>query len=216
VEVVSAVLRDITERRQAEATLRALALIDELTGLYNRRGFLAAAEPEWQRARRDGRAASVYYVDVDHFKQINDGHGHAVGDDALRAVAAVLRRNLPRGRRGGAARRRRVRGARRARRPAARAARRGRSPRRRGRHRGRPADPRPPHARGRGGERARGRGGAPFRVTLSTGWRTPRARADLPPGRRRPTLAALMVAADDHLYARKRSRRASARRSAAE
>lgn len=83
--------RDITDERQNVETLRAQAHIDELTGLYNRRGFLAAAQREWQRARREGRGVSMICLDLDDFKQINDRHGHARGDDALRAMADVLR-----------------------------------------------------------------------------------------------------------------------------
>ena len=92
VEYLSSVLRDITDRRQADATLRASALVDELTGLYNRRGFLALAERECDAARAAGEGAVLAYVDLDGFKAINDAFGHAEGDRALQAVAAVLRR----------------------------------------------------------------------------------------------------------------------------
>ena len=83
--------RDITEKKRAEATLRALALVDELTGVHNRRGFMALAEREWQRATRESRGAVLAYIDLNDFKDINDLHGHAEGDRALQNMAEVLR-----------------------------------------------------------------------------------------------------------------------------
>jgi len=91
VEYMSTVIRDITERKQTEATLRSLSLVDDLTGLYNRRGFLAFAEREWQRAQREGRTVFLFYLDLDDFKAVNDTYGHAEGDSVLRAVAGLLR-----------------------------------------------------------------------------------------------------------------------------
>jgi diguanylate cyclase (GGDEF)-like protein len=64
---------------------------DELTGLLNRRGFRELAEQELKVARRSGRSDAVLFLDLDGFKQVNDTHGHAEGDAALRAVAGVLR-----------------------------------------------------------------------------------------------------------------------------
>jgi diguanylate cyclase len=61
---------------------------DELTGLLNRREIELALERELVRSRRSGKAISVCIIDVDHFKNINDAHGHAVGDRALRFLAA--------------------------------------------------------------------------------------------------------------------------------
>ncbi|HJR63684.1 MAG TPA: PAS domain S-box protein [Gemmatimonadaceae bacterium] len=91
VEYVSTIIRDIIERKQTEATLRGLALVDELTGLYNRRGFATLAEQEWKRARREGWPLLVLYMDLDEFKGINDTFGHAEGDLTLKAVAGILR-----------------------------------------------------------------------------------------------------------------------------
>lgn len=85
------VVRDATERKQAEETIRALALNDELTGLYNRRGFLALAERERERSRRERRGALLAVFDLDDLKPINDIHGHAAGDEAIASVAGVLR-----------------------------------------------------------------------------------------------------------------------------
>lgn len=70
---------------------RALALLDALTDLPNRRYFLVRLEVEAQRARRSGRPYAVMFVDVDKFKQINDTYGHGVGDAALTTVADNLR-----------------------------------------------------------------------------------------------------------------------------
>jgi len=76
-------------RRQA--SLRALAVTDHLTGLYNRRGFLLLAEQQWQLALRKKMAVVLFYIDLDHFKEINDRHGHKEGDLTLQKVAGVLR-----------------------------------------------------------------------------------------------------------------------------
>ncbi|HYD71198.1 diguanylate cyclase [Azospirillum sp.] len=89
--LLTAVIRDITERKRFENELRHLATTDPLTGLANRRQFLAAAERELVRVRRYDRPATVLMFDIDHFKRINDTHGHAAGDEALRHVAAVCR-----------------------------------------------------------------------------------------------------------------------------
>lgn len=92
--LLTAVIRDVTERRRFEDELLRLATTDGLTGLLNRRHFLESAERELARLRRYGRPATVLMLDVDHFKRINDTHGHAEGDQALKAVAAVCRREL--------------------------------------------------------------------------------------------------------------------------
>lgn len=66
------------------------ALIDELTGLYNRRYFNDAINREVERFKRFGQRFSLVMLDVDHFKRFNDIYGHLVGDDALKNVASVL------------------------------------------------------------------------------------------------------------------------------
>ena len=73
-------------RRLAEASRT-----DALTGLPNRRGFMDVAGHELQRSQRAGQPLSVVMVDIDHFKQINDRHGHSGGDDLLQAAASRLR-----------------------------------------------------------------------------------------------------------------------------
>ncbi len=90
----TAVVRDISERKRVEAELRRMATTDPLTGLWNRRRFLELAEGELARLRRYGRPVAVLMLDVDHFKAINDGHGHAAGDEALCHLAALCREEL--------------------------------------------------------------------------------------------------------------------------
>ena len=83
--------RDITAQLRHERDLQALALVDELTGLHNRRGFSLFADQELARARRHGRVPTLMFADVDDLKTINDVHGHASGDAALRLVAGALK-----------------------------------------------------------------------------------------------------------------------------
>jgi diguanylate cyclase (GGDEF)-like protein len=83
------VIRDVTRQAQLEATLRALATTDGLTGLANRRHFLDQAERDVAQARRSGLPFGIAIFDVDAFKAVNDAFGHHVGDDVLRAVAAA-------------------------------------------------------------------------------------------------------------------------------
>ena len=83
--------RDVTERRSRDEALRALSLVDELTGLHNRRGFLTLAQQQLKLARRGHRELLLLFIDMDDFKEINDGFGHGEGDDALRTTARILR-----------------------------------------------------------------------------------------------------------------------------
>ncbi len=82
-----------------------LAMVDELTGLKNRRSFFDDVEPVIAGSRRRGKPVAVALLDLDHFKDINDTHGHGVGDDTLREVArrieATLRQEQIVGRLGG-------------------------------------------------------------------------------------------------------------------
>lgn len=80
-------LRDV---ESLQARLREASLRDALTGLYNRRYFDVTAEREFTRCRRDGLPVGLLVVDADHFKKINDGFGHAGGDEVLRALGAIL------------------------------------------------------------------------------------------------------------------------------
>ncbi len=70
--------------------LREQAIRDDLTGVYNRRHFVEVADNELERARRQGASLSLVMLDIDHFKNVNDSHGHAAGDAALKAVGAML------------------------------------------------------------------------------------------------------------------------------
>jgi diguanylate cyclase (GGDEF)-like protein len=67
-----------------------MAATDGLTSVANRRTFEAALEVELSRAARGGTSVSLVMLDIDHFKSLNDTHGHQVGDEVLRGVAAVL------------------------------------------------------------------------------------------------------------------------------
>ncbi|WP_247494232.1 sensor domain-containing diguanylate cyclase [Bradyrhizobium sp. 164] len=80
---------DITDLTQKAALLETLATTDPLTGLSNRRHFLDCLGAEWSRFQRYYRSVSVLMLDIDHFKSVNDRHGHAVGDVAIKAVAAA-------------------------------------------------------------------------------------------------------------------------------
>lgn len=91
---LTGVLQDVTERRGLEADLVRLATQDELTRLPNRRHFLEQARREVERSRRYGSALSLLMVDADHFKQVNDTHGHAAGDAVLRSLAETGRKLL--------------------------------------------------------------------------------------------------------------------------
>jgi diguanylate cyclase (GGDEF)-like protein len=84
------VVRYAMERHQAQLDLLRLSTRDELTGLYNRRGFFMAAEPLARLAERAGRSFVVFYADLDGLKAINDAHGHPAGDEAIRDAAWVL------------------------------------------------------------------------------------------------------------------------------
>lgn len=73
------------------AELEKLAITDPLTGLYNRRFFMNRLGEEVDRARRYGMSVSLLMIDLDHFKQINDHHGHLAGDRVLKSVAEIMK-----------------------------------------------------------------------------------------------------------------------------
>jgi diguanylate cyclase (GGDEF)-like protein len=88
---LSRALRYAIERQQTLTRLQRLSLIDELTGLFNRRGFMSLAKQHLKIARRAGRSLVLLFCDLDDLKGINDRFGHAEGDKALRAIANILK-----------------------------------------------------------------------------------------------------------------------------
>jgi diguanylate cyclase (GGDEF)-like protein len=84
----------VAERKQAETALRNLSLTDELTGLYNRRGFFNLAEHHLKAARRGGQASLLLYADLDGLKEINDTLGHREGSLAIARTAEILRQTF--------------------------------------------------------------------------------------------------------------------------
>jgi diguanylate cyclase (GGDEF)-like protein/PAS domain S-box-containing protein len=84
-------LHDITERKNYEAQLHHISISDELTGLFNRRGFLALADKHLKMAQRNGNDVFLLYADFDNMKWINDYLGHATGDNALVETAVILK-----------------------------------------------------------------------------------------------------------------------------
>ncbi|MDB5851308.1 MAG: diguanylate cyclase with sensor [Rhodoferax sp.] len=86
----SLVIRDITDKREASESQRKAIACDHLTGIGNRRSFFEAAELEFLRGKRLPRKLSLLMLDLDHFKRVNDGHGHPAGDAVLRDFAALL------------------------------------------------------------------------------------------------------------------------------
>lgn len=88
------VLVDITDRKLAEMELERLARTDVLTGVTNRRHFFELAENEYQRFQRYKHPISIILLDIDHFKKINDTHGHLAGDYVLKNFASECRKQL--------------------------------------------------------------------------------------------------------------------------
>jgi diguanylate cyclase (GGDEF)-like protein len=81
----------IVERKLAEQALRNLSLTDDMTGLYNHRGFFNLAQHEAKMIRRSKHKSLLIYADMDGLKEINDNYGHKTGSEAITAVADVLR-----------------------------------------------------------------------------------------------------------------------------
>jgi diguanylate cyclase (GGDEF)-like protein/PAS domain S-box-containing protein len=89
-----AVLTDITDRKALEEEIKALSLRDQLTTLYNRRGFLTLAEQQLKTANRLKKKLAVLYLDMDNLKRINDTGGHKTGDRALTEMAFILKKSF--------------------------------------------------------------------------------------------------------------------------
>jgi diguanylate cyclase (GGDEF)-like protein len=86
-----ALIQEISERRQIEEKLYALSTQDNLTGLYNRRGFLTLVEQQLKMEHREKIGMYFLFADMDNLKEINDTHGHQEGDRALIEMAEILK-----------------------------------------------------------------------------------------------------------------------------
>jgi diguanylate cyclase (GGDEF)-like protein len=93
-QMIMETLQTRNERHQAQQTIRYQALYDELTDLPNRRLLLERLAQEMSRSKRHGHMGGVLFLDLDHFKKINDSLGHRVGDTVLQAVATRIRQRL--------------------------------------------------------------------------------------------------------------------------
>lgn len=84
----------LTRWQRREAQAQRLAVTDPLTGVANRRAFLELLENEYSRALRGGDSLAVLMLDLDHFKAINDNHGHAAGDTVLTQASSILQKTV--------------------------------------------------------------------------------------------------------------------------
>jgi diguanylate cyclase len=92
---IGVVTYQLTRRvREQNRQLAAMSRVDGLSGLANRIHWEEAVESEYHRFLRGGRPSSLLMIDIDHFKGINDRHGHAAGDEVIRGMGAILRRCL--------------------------------------------------------------------------------------------------------------------------
>jgi diguanylate cyclase (GGDEF)-like protein len=84
-------VRDITERKDMEERLKIMSITDELTGLYNRRGFFTLLKQQLKIIKRQNDKAYMLYIDIDNFKTINDNLGHSIGDSVLIDAVNILK-----------------------------------------------------------------------------------------------------------------------------
>ncbi|HEV8132223.1 MAG TPA: PAS domain S-box protein [Acidobacteriota bacterium] len=94
VQGASAIARDATEKKKLEVTLQHLVITDHLTETYNRYYFDQLLEKELVRSKRYGYSISILLIDIDGFKEINDRHGHLVGDKVLKDSARILKSSI--------------------------------------------------------------------------------------------------------------------------
>lgn len=87
--------KEVEERTAAEERAQILAMRDPLTGFHNRRSLAEQGSEMLARAGKRGKQLAMLMLDLDHFKNVNDIHGHAVGDGLLRAVAAEITKLMP-------------------------------------------------------------------------------------------------------------------------
>lgn len=92
IEEILRLMEYFEEKEQRIQELEYLSLTDELTGLYNRRGFLVLAEHALLEAQREGKEAGVLFIDIDNLKWINDRFGHEEGDRVLREFSEIIRK----------------------------------------------------------------------------------------------------------------------------
>ena len=83
-----------TELEKSLTIIKEMSIRDDLTGVYNRRHLMELLEHEYHRISRGGAHFSVAMLDIDHFKSVNDTHGHLTGDEVLKAVSDVIRNSL--------------------------------------------------------------------------------------------------------------------------
>lgn len=88
------VARNITKRYILEEKLRRISETDPLTGVYNRRRFVTELRERFCEFKRYARCAALILLDIDHFKQVNDRYGHQVGDEVLRRLCTLCRKEL--------------------------------------------------------------------------------------------------------------------------
>jgi diguanylate cyclase (GGDEF)-like protein/PAS domain S-box-containing protein len=94
VEAVNIISKDITERKIMEEKLRNISLKDELTDIYNRRGFFILAEQQFKLSNRNNKGVFIVSLDLDFLKEINDNLGHQTGDLALIETAKILKQSF--------------------------------------------------------------------------------------------------------------------------
>jgi diguanylate cyclase len=90
---------EIERLRAALTRARDEVLLDPLTGVLNRKGFDLSLASLMQQPQESGRSHSLIMIDIDHFKRVNDKHGHVIGDQVIRGLAQLLRRSVPEGER---------------------------------------------------------------------------------------------------------------------
>jgi diguanylate cyclase (GGDEF)-like protein len=92
--MLTGIAEDVTTRKEDEELLQYMARFDHLTGLPNRMLFYDRLQQSLAHSRRDKRPAAVVFIDLDHFKRVNDTLGHAVGDELLQEVAQRIKSSL--------------------------------------------------------------------------------------------------------------------------
>jgi len=93
-KLITTIVCNITRYKKAENRLEALARTDALTGLDNRRAGLEILESVYQQCKKDGKPLTVCFADIDGLKKINDTYGHGVGDNMIRTVAGILKKQI--------------------------------------------------------------------------------------------------------------------------